>query len=149
MGGARRAFDRAVQLEQENINTYDIYSAITTHFGLKKLLSSLISEAKGHLQELEEFDRRFDEESLFDTTKAESMGALEYADVEYAFDASMEYIDFLRMIFSREQALATLYDGLSSASADTDAEHLFKRLAEDCRKHVWLAKDRYDLETLK
>ena len=149
MGAARQAFERAVQLEKENLNTYDIYSHITTHIGLKRLLSSLMEEGRSHLQELEEFGRHMDEEEMFDPMKTQSIGELESSQVEYAFDASMEYIDFLRMIFTREQALASVYDALSSAASDADAAHFFKRLAEDGRKHVWLAKDRYDLETLK
>ncbi|MFO8063201.1 MAG: hypothetical protein ACQETQ_06100 [Spirochaetota bacterium] len=148
MDGVQKAFERSIQLEQENLNTYDIYSAITTHVGLKHLLSSLMEEGRSHLAELEEFRAGMDD-SLFDETKAASIGEMEGAEVEYAFDASMEYIDFLRMIFTREQALASVYDVLSGAAADRDTAHFFKRLAEDCRKHVWLAKDRYDLESLK
>ena len=148
MEGVQDTFERAVQLEQENLNTYDIYSAITTHFGLKQLLASLMEEARSHLEELEEFRGKMDE-SLFDETKAASIGRLESTEVEYAFDASMEYIDFLRMIFTREQALASVYDVLSDVAADQDTAHFFKRLAEEGRKHVWLAKDRYDLESLK
>lgn len=149
MNGVERALDRAEQLEQENLNTYDIYAAITNHIGLKHLLSSLTEDGKSHLRELEEFRARSDAEDLFDETKSESIGDLESSEVEYAFDASMEYIDFLRTIFEREEALVAVYDALVGAAADNDAGHFFKRLAEDGRKHAWLAKDRYDLERLK
>ena len=149
MDGAERALDRAEQREQENLNTYDIYAAITDHIGLKRLLSSLMEDAKSHLHELEEFRARSDAKDLFDETKAGSIGDLESFEVEYAFDASMEYIDFLRTIFEREEALVAVYDALAGAAADSDAVYFFKRLAEDGRKHAWLAKDRYDLERLK
>ena len=149
MDGVERALDRAEQLERENLNTYDIYAAITDHIGLKRLLSSLMEDGKSHLQELEEFRARADTEELFDETKAGSIGDLESSDVEYSFDASMDYIDFLRTIFEREEALVAVYDALAGAAADNDAGYLFKRLAEDGRKHAWLAKDRYDLERLK
>jgi rubrerythrin len=149
MDGVQRALDRAEKLETENLNTYDIYAAITDHIGLKHLLSSLIAEAKAHLKELAEFREHTDTDVAFDDTKSASIGSLESADVEYAFDASMEYIDFLRMIFEREEAVVTVYDALAGASANRDVEHFFKRLAEDGRKHAWLAKDRYDLEKLK
>ena len=149
MDGAERALDRAEQREQENLNTYDIYAAITDHIGLKRLLSSLMEDAKSHLHELEEFRARSDAKDLFDETKAGSIGDLESFEVEYAFDASMEYIDFLRTIFERGEALVAVYDALAGAAADSDAVYFFKRLAEDGRKHAWLAKDRYDLERLK
>ncbi len=149
MDGAERALERAEQREQENLNTYDIYAAITDHIGLKRLLSSLMEDAKSHLHELEEFRARSDAKDLFDETKAGSIGDLESSEVEYAFDASMEYIDFLRTIFEREEALVAVYDALAGAAADSDAVYFFKRLAEDGRKHAWLAKDRYDLERLK
>jgi rubrerythrin len=149
MDGVERALDRAEQLERENLNTYDIYAAITDHIGLKRLLSSLMEDGKSHLQELEEFRARADTEERFDETKAGSIGDLESSDVEYSFDASMDYIDFLRTIFEREEALVAVYDALAGAAADNDAGYLFKRLAEDGRKHAWLAKDRYDLERLK
>ncbi len=149
MDGAERALERAEQREQENLNTYDIYAAITDHIGLKRLLSSLMEDAKSHLHELEEFRARSDAKDLFDETKAGSIGDLESFEVEYAFDASMEYIDFLRTIFEREEALVAVYDALAGAAADSDAVYFFKRLAEDGRKHAWLAKDRYDLERLK
>ena len=149
MDGVERALDRAQQLEEENLNTYDIYAAITDHIGLKRLLSSLIEDGKSHLRELGEFRARSDVEDLFDETKAGSIGALEFSEVEYSFDASMDYIDFLRTIFEREEALVAVYDALAGAASDDDAGYLFKRLAEDGRKHAWLAKDRYDLEQLK
>ncbi|MFP4373506.1 MAG: hypothetical protein ACLFPO_04190 [Spirochaetaceae bacterium] len=149
MDGVERALARAEQLEEENLNTYDIYAAITDHIGLKRLLSTLMEDAKSHLQELGEFRARTDVEDLFDETTAGSIGALESSEVAYAFDASMEYIDFLRTIFEREQALSAVYDALGGAAAEQDAGYFFKRLAEDGRKHAWLAKGRYDLERLK
>jgi rubrerythrin len=149
MDGVQRALDRAEKLERENLNTYDIYAQITDHIGLRHLLSNLIMEGKAHLAELTEFRKQSSPEADFDETKASSIGSLESTEVEYAFDASMEYIDFLRMIFEREQALVTVYDALAGAAADRDTEHFFRRLAEDGRKHAWLAKDRYDLESLK
>lgn len=149
MDVVEHALERAARLEEENINTYDIYAAITEHVGLKRLLSSLIEDGKSHMQELSELRARADLDALFDPVKAASIGDLGWTDVEYAFDASMEYIDFLRMIFEREESLVGVYDALAGAAADADAAHFFKRLAEDGRKHAWLAKDRYDLESLK
>lgn len=149
MDGVNRALQKAAKLEEENHSTYDIYAAITTHIGLKRLLSGLMDAAKDHLQELEDFRRDNDPAVVFDATKAASIGRLEDADVEYAFDASMEYIDFLRMIYERETALAHVYDALAGAAADRDTEYFFRRLAEEGRKHAWLVRDRYELETLQ
>ena len=77
MDGVERALERAQQLEQQNLNTYDIYAAITDHIGLKRLLSSLIAEGKAHLEELETFRRQMDVEERFDETKSASIGDLE------------------------------------------------------------------------
>lgn len=137
----------AAKFEEESLNTYQIYAEITDHFGLKRLLSALEEDIKIHVKRLSSLleDPRLPER--FDPQKV-SLLPDSFAEVEYAFDANMEYRDFLRMILRREEAIAERYEALQSVASDVDLQLQFKRMSEDCQKHVWLAQDRYDLETL-
>ncbi len=135
------------QLEEESLNTYQIYGDITDHFGLKRLLLTLEEDVKSHIKTVNEILDDPSMTSLFSSEKAAVLPA-SFPEVEYAFDANMAYRDFLQMILRREQAVAERYEALESAASDDDTRFTFKRMAEDCQKHVWLAKDRYDLEAL-
>ncbi len=135
------------QLEEESLNTYQIYADITDHFGLKKLLLTLEADVKSHIKTVSEI---LESSSIADLFPAEKVSGLpdSFSEVEYAFDAKMAYRDFLQMILRREEAVAERYVALESVASDDDSRYTFKRLAEDCRKHGWLARDRYDLEAL-
>ncbi|MFW5843181.1 MAG: hypothetical protein ACOCW6_04595 [Spirochaetota bacterium] len=135
------------QLEEESLNTYQIYGDITDHFGLKRLLLALEADVASHIKTVTEILLNPSIASLFSSEKAAVLPA-SFPEVEYAFDANMAYQDFLQMILRREQAVAERYEALESAASDNDTRFIFKRMAEDCQKHVWLAKDRYDLEAL-
>jgi bacterioferritin (cytochrome b1) len=135
------------QLEQESLNTYQIYADITDHFGLKRLLLTLEEDVKAHIRRLSDLISRPGLDKLFDAEKAALLPD-SFQEVEYAFDANMEYKDFLQMILRREEAVAERYQALHSVAQDQEIQILLKRMAEDCQKHVWLARDRYDLESL-
>ncbi|MFP4483413.1 MAG: hypothetical protein ACLFO1_01015 [Spirochaetaceae bacterium] len=141
-----RLISAARRGEEQNLNTYGIYSDITTHGGLRNLLSSMSANISDHLAKLEHLERTVSEAN-FDRNKVASLSIPDH-EVEYAFDASMEYKDFLREIHRREEAVVTLYDTLASISSDDEVRFYFERMAEDGRKHMWLAKDRSDLEAL-
>ncbi len=136
-----------LKLEEESLNTYGIYADITDHFGLKRLLQTLEENVKAHVKTLDALLNQAGLESLFDETKASLLPDL-FPDIEYAFDANMEYGDFLRMIVRREEAVAARYEAVVEVAADDDLRITLRRMAEDCQKHVWLARDRYDLESL-
>ena len=135
------------QLEEESLNTYQIYADITDHFGLKRLLMTLEEDVKGHIKRLADLASRSSLEGLFDAERAAHLPA-SFPEVEYAFDADMEYKDFLQMILRREAAVAERYEALHAVAQDQELQIILKRMAEDCQKHVWLARDRYDLESL-
>jgi rubrerythrin len=146
MSAVRHLIELARQREAQNLNTYEIYGDITTHLGLKNLLSSLGSNIRDHLKKLDEIESSISPES-FSVEKVASVAQPEDG-VEYSFDATMEYADFLREIYRREESVVSVYDTLASVAADDEARFYFERLAEDARKHMWLAKDRSDLESL-
>lgn len=141
-----RIIGTAREREEQNLNTYGIYSDITTHGGLRNLLSSISANIRDHLAKLDHLERTVSEDD-FDRDKVASLSIPDH-EVEYAFDATMEYKDFLREIYRREEAIVTLYDTLASIAADDETRFYFERMAEDGRKHMWLAKDRSDLEAL-
>lgn len=146
-GPVRRLLDIARSREEQNLNTYRIYSDITTHGGLRNLLASLATNIRDHLQEIDYLETDLGRAD-FDPGKVASLSYPD-DDVEYAFDATMEYRDFLREIYRREESLTTVYDTLASVCANGDVRFRFERMAEDRRKHMWLAKDRFDLEALR
>jgi len=149
MGDAlSRWLDAALRLEGENLNTYEIYSEITEHFSLKPLLNGLIEGVKNHLKELEEWLEASNPPEEFEPDLMSSLPE-DPPDVPYSFDANMSYTDFLQMILTREIALVQIYEQLSSVAEDDDAAYFFRRLAEDGRKQMSLARSRYDLETMR
>jgi len=133
--------------EEQNLNTYEIYSDLTTHAGLRNLLRSLSTNIRDHLQRLD----RLEDDLQEDDFEPEKLSSMAYPDDqgEYAFDAGMEYRDFLHEIYRREESLTAVYDTLASVCANGDVRFAFDRMAEDHRKHMWLAKDRSDLEALR
>lgn len=135
------------QLEEESLNTYRIYGDITDHFGLKRLLLTLEADVNAHIKTVTEILEDPSIARLFAPEKVFVLPS-SFSEVEYAFDADMAYRDFLKMILRREQAVSERYEALEGAASDEDARFTLRRMAEDCRKHVWLAKDRYDLEAL-
>lgn len=135
------------QLEEESLNTYRIYGDITDHLGLKRLLLTLEADVESHIKTVTEILEEPSIARLFLQEKVAVLPA-SFPEVEYAFDANMAYRDFLQMILRREHAVAERYEALEAAASDNDTRFTFKRMAEDCHKHVWLAKDRYDLEAL-
>lgn len=108
---------------------------------------SLEEDVKGHIKRLTDLSSRANLDTLFSPEKAAHLPD-SFPEVEYAFDANMEYKDFLQMILRREEAVAERYEALQAVATDQDLQILLKRMAEDCQKHVWLARDRYDLESL-
>ncbi len=147
MAAVRHLIALARQREAQNLNTYEIYGDITSHLGLRRLLASMGSSIRSHLKQLDEMESSLSADSF----SAEKVTSVAQPDdgVEYSFDASMEYTDFLREIYRREESVVSVYDTLASVSADDEARFYFERLAEDARKHMWLAKDRSDLESLR
>jgi len=152
-GESGKSVDRVSRLlavardrEKQNLNTYEIYSEITENTGLRKLLASLETNIRSHLEKLAEIEGSLRAES-FDPAKLASV-SLPADEVENAFDASMSYQDFLVQIHRRESASADVYDTLASVTAEAELRFEFERLAEDGRKHMWLVKTRADLEAL-
>jgi rubrerythrin len=140
-------FKLAQSIENANINIYSVYCELTEHTGLRHLLNVLIDAAESHLEELESIRHTIDLNSAVDDTKNDLL-YLEDLDIEYAFDASLEYIKFLESMIHREEAITEIYDRLSNVASDTKLVSTLRRFAEDGRKHLWLVRSRYDLETM-
>jgi hypothetical protein len=137
--------ETAKQLEEQNADVYEIYSEITDHFGLMQLLRALRTGIETHTKVLVRFlDERVGDVDV-DGARVKSLDMSEYV-VERSFDAAMEYRDFLCMILQLEGRLQSFYETLVQVILSTEHRDIFRRLAADQEKHLWLARSRLELE---
>jgi len=137
--------EMAKQLEVQNAEVYEIYSEITDHFGLMQLLRALRTGIDTHTKTLGRFlDHRTGQVEVDEARiKAFDLSAYE---VERSFDAAMEYRGFLCMILQLEERLQSFYENIVSVVLSTEHRDIFRRLAADQEKHLWLARSRLELE---
>ncbi len=135
----------AKQLEEQNAEVYEIYSEITDHFGLMQLLRALRTGIETHTKALGRFlDHRAGDVEV-DEAQIQAFDSSIY-EVERSFDAAMEYRDFLCMILQLEGRLQSFYESLLQVVLSTEHRDIFRRLAADQEKHLWLARSRLELE---
>ncbi|MCA1754978.1 MAG: hypothetical protein LC641_09840 [Spirochaeta sp.] len=139
--------ETAKQLEEQNAEVYEIYSEITDHFGLMQLLRALRTGIETHTKVLVRFlDERVGDVDV-DEARVKALDMSEYV-VERSFDAAMEYRDFLCMILHFEAMLQSFYETLVQVILSTEHRDIFRRLAADQEKHLWLVRSRLELENL-
>lgn len=137
--------ETAKRLEEQNAEVFEIYSEITDHFGLMQLLRALRTGIDTHTKALERFlDQRVGQVEV-DQARVEALDLSAY-EVERSFDAAMEYRDFLCMILRLEERLQSFYETLVNVVLSTEHRDIFRRLAADQEKHLWLARSRLELE---
>ncbi|TVR86439.1 MAG: hypothetical protein EA428_14375 [Spirochaetaceae bacterium] len=138
----------AKQLEEQNAEVYEIYSEITDHFGLMQLLRALCTGIDTHRKALSRFLEHRAGEVELDETLMQAFDSSAY-EVERSFDAAMEYRDFLCMIIQLEGRLQSFYESLLHIVLSTEHRDIFRRLAADQEKHLWLARSRLELENFR
>ena len=137
------------RIETENGNIYGVYAEITDHYSARNMLQTLKAASRERLEKIEQLRRAAPLESVFDAERSTSLGGVDAdPDLDYAFDAGMQYVDFLMLICRREEALSDLYNALASIALDSRNADLLHGLARDCERRRQLARSRYDLETL-
>ena len=137
------------RIESENGNIYGVYAEITDHYSARNMLQALKAASRERLGKIEQLRRAAPLENLFDAERSTRLGDPGAdPDLEYAFDAGMQYVDFLMLICLREEALSDLYNGLASIARDSRTADLLHGLARDCERRRQLARSHYDLETL-
>lgn len=143
----REAVDIVQRAEANNLHVYIVYADITEHFGLRRFLLSVADQITDHLDEWRSLVSTHFPAELFDVESAflDRLGDLE---VPRTFDADMSYHDFLKMLYNREQSMASMYNMLASTAVHPESRSLCSRLESDSRRHMAMARDRYELELM-
>lgn len=136
----------AAEIEKQDQDYYTRYIKKTERPGLKKLLSSLISQEKEHERQLSEVQQDPVIEEAFSNAPAD-VDAAKFQ-TEHQFSENMDYNDLLNLIIEREQKAADLYSFIASSTNYDEIRYFFENLAAEERKHKSWAVNRYELEML-
>lgn len=143
----RQAVDLVQRAEADNLHAYIVYADITEHFGLRRLLLSVADQITDHLDGWKSLVSTHFPDELFrvDDSDRERLQNLE---LPRMFDANMEYHDFLKTLHNREQAIASMYAVLAACARHPESRSLCQRHECDGRRHMEMARDRYELEVM-
>lgn len=136
----------ATDVEKQDQEYYTRYIKTTERPGLKKLLSSLISQEKEHEKQLLEVQQ----DPIIGEVFSDAPADIDVAQfqTEHQFSEKMDYNDLLNLIIEREQKAADLYSFIASSTNYDEIRYFFENLAAEERKHKSWAVNRYELEML-
>lgn len=146
-GRIRDAVDAIKGAEANNLHVYSVYADITEHFGLRRLLLSVVEQIEDHLEEWKSLVGTHFPEELFDVDEGR-LTQIRALEIPRMFDADMAYHDFLQMLLRRERAIAAMYRILAAAAVHSESKALCARLESNSVRTMEMARDRYELEVL-
>lgn len=130
------------QVQQE----YSLYLKKTERQGLKKLLSSLVSQEKEHERQLKEVL----DDPVIEQAFASSDDDIDPSrfEAKATFTIDMNYNDLLTLIIEREEKAHELYSFIASSTDYDEIKYYFENLASEEKKHRSWTVSRYELEML-
>ncbi len=131
---------------QENLLLYDVYLHMSSHLGIRKILTSNMEKTKEIARVIDSIEA--DPTPLEERFKPSDPVDLSIFDLPVSFDGYTSFCDSLRTILQRERLVQELLE-LLLRSAHREHETIpLHSLVEQTRRHIQILQDRLDLESM-
>ncbi|MCX7788623.1 MAG: hypothetical protein N2442_13115 [Spirochaetes bacterium] len=131
---------------QDNLLLYDVYLHMSSHFGIRKILTSNLEKTKEIARVIEAIEA--DPTPLEERFKPPFPLDPSSFDLHLSFDGYISFCDSLRTILRRERLVLELLELLLN-SANRELETIpLHSLVEQTRRHIQILQDRLDLESM-